>query len=140
LASFITFVDGRSLYLSNVATDGMLWLISQQVSDNHSELRRWLADVSKRPAPFMDFDVRGFSSADCMEFYAAARRAMGALLQAEPDAVESSGSIAALAALLKMKDSLDRGEPPPDGTTASDFDEAAIDLSQIWEDSGSGSA
>ena len=140
MSAFITLEDGRSLYCSNLATGGMLWLVSQQVSDGHPKLRRWLADVSKRPAPFMDFDVRGFSSADRMEFYIAARRAKEALSEADPNAVQKGGSIEALAALLKMKDSLDRGEPPSDDTTVRDFDGAEIELSQIWEDSGSGGA
>jgi hypothetical protein len=134
MAVLITLEDGQELYISNLAADGMLWLISEQVSNDHLKLRRWVADVSKRPAPYIDFDVRGFSPADRVEFYAAAQLALDKLLRADPNALEKGGSIEALATLMGMKQGMDRVHPSALSNPAEvrSFYGEPIDLSQIW--------
>jgi hypothetical protein len=47
------------LHRSNLGYSVMLELISREVSDAHTKLRVWLADLADRPAPYGEFDLRG---------------------------------------------------------------------------------
>jgi hypothetical protein len=114
---------------------GLYWRISEEVPDSHAELKIWLADMSKRPAPFMDFYIKGLPEAHRITFYAAAQNAMTRVI--EQGNQELTGSANRLNTLLKMKASLDRGEPPltlSDSDHTFEFSEVhTVDLSEIWE-------
>jgi hypothetical protein len=135
MSACIVLDDGRALWRSSFATSGLLHLIALQLPDEHRDLGTWLEDKGSRPTPFIDFDIRGLSPVHRGAFYAAARRAMDELLRKNPQAVEQGHAAEALDRLLRMKERIDRGEPPlslSDDDKIHPFDGQAIDLSEIW--------
>ena len=138
MAAIIKLEDGRALMRSNASVSGMLLLISQQASLENQKLRHWLADMSDRSAPFLDFDVRGFKEDDRVEFWRAAENALQALQrQYGTQFLEFGDTYAAecLNSLLDMHERQLREEPP---LSKSDFDKVlpfdgyVNDLDELW--------
>jgi hypothetical protein len=132
--------DGRALHRSNLGYSVMLELISREVSDAHTKLRVWLADLAERPAPFGEFDLRGLTGEHRAEFWAAAERALEAALRrhgpetAWPASAYGSES---LAHLLRMHQSVVSGEPPSalnDFNHVIAFDGNPENLDRQWGD------
>jgi hypothetical protein len=116
--------------------EGLLHLIADQLPEEHRDLKTWLADKAGRPNPFMDFDIRGLSPIQRSAFYTAARKARDALRQRQTRGDEQGHASEALDRLLRMKESMDRGEPPlrlSDDDKVHPFDGRPIDLSDLWE-------
>jgi len=112
----------------------MLTMVAEQISDEFADLRTWLADKAKRPAPFLDMDLGGLDPPSRAEFYKAAGRAHSAKLREDPTFEERSHGLYNLGRLLAMRASIERGEPP---LALSDFDEVLEscgpeDLSEMW--------
>ena len=63
MAAIVIRQDGLLVHASTVAMEAALLAISREVSPGRLTLKQWLADVARRPAPFMDFDVRGLPPA-----------------------------------------------------------------------------
>jgi len=136
MAAYIVLDDGRVLWRSNLAMDGLLCLIAEQLPAEYHDLQKWLLDKGSRPAPFIDFDIRGLSPAHRSAFYAAARRALEDLSRKDVRIVEKGRSAEALERLLQMKQSMDKGEPPlslSDDSKLHPFDGQPINLSELWE-------
>ncbi len=138
MAAIIILEDGRAFMGSNLGVTAMLSLMADQVSSNRPKLALWLADMSDRCAPFLDFDVRGLTSEDRAEFWAAAQRAFSALeAKHGPGFLEHENAYSAncLDKLLRMHRSIEAGQPP---LILSDFDEPhpfdgqVIDLDFLW--------
>ena len=135
MSAYINLDDGRVLWRSNLTVGALLELIAEQVPDEHRELRLWLADKCNRPSPFNHLDVRGLSGIHREVFYHAAKAAMLRCLEKDERAVEKGGSALALHDLLRMKQSIDNGEPPlslSDHDMVHDYDGDMEDLSEIW--------
>jgi hypothetical protein len=138
MAAIIKLEDGRALMRSNVPVSGMLLLISQQANFECQKLKHWLADVADRSSPFLDFDVRGFSEENRVEFWRAAEQALEALKQEHgAQFLELGDTYAAecLNSLIEMHQRQLHGEPP---LSQSDFDKVfpfdgyANDLDELW--------
>jgi hypothetical protein len=137
MAAIIKLDDGRLFRGSNLGTGGMLYLISSEVSDSHSRLRQWLADVSNRCAPFMDFDTRGLPEADRAEFWRAAEAALATLASRQPLIQEQSHAAECLIRLIQMNRHRVFGDPLPPTCDSDDydprpFDGRMVDMDQIW--------
>jgi hypothetical protein len=133
VAAIIILDDGRALYGSSFGVDGMLFLISAEVKETHASLKRWLADVGKRPSPCQDFDVRGFTDADRAEFWRAAAAAADNLRARFGDGFaenRASPSSTAIARLLELRHEIDTDA---DADMFYPFDGRRIDLSDVWE-------
>ncbi len=128
--------DGRGFWRSTVAMSGVYHLIAVAIDDSHAKLKRWLEDMSKRPVPFMDFDLRGLPPECRTEFHRAARVARDELANEIRSGRIPANAIDSLDSLVRMKESMDRNEPP---LSLSDDDEViafrgfACDLDEIWE-------
>jgi hypothetical protein len=136
VAAIIKLDDGRALYGSSFGVDGMLYLISAEVSKAHAPLKRWLADMGKRPSPCQEFDVRGFTDADRAEFWRAAAAAADSLRARFGDgyaANRASPSSTAIARLLELRHEIDT---EADADEFYPFDGRRIDLNDLWEDFG----
>lgn len=142
MSAILLLEDGRGLYRSNMCYCGMLVLISREVSDAHARLRVWLADKAERTPPFCEFDLRGLSEPDRIEFWIASERAYAQLLQRHgPESSWSRNMYAGegLSHLLQMHRSIIAGEPP---STLNDLHEVipfrgkAEDLDEIWFENG----
>lgn len=132
MTAFIRLDDGRCLWRSNVIMASLYSRVSDQVSADHPRLKRWLRDLSDRCAPFTDIDIRGLVESDRVEFYAAASKAAH-----DKYSGVKGGSTEALEMLLRMKESIDRGEPPltlSDFNQIMEFDGTMEDLDQLWSD------
>lgn len=139
MAAIIKLDDGRFFRGSNLGTGGMLCLISREVGDGYNRLRRWLADVSNRCAPFMDFDTRGLPEADRAEFWRAAERALATLASRGPSIPEQGLAAECLNRLVQMNRHRVFGEPLPPTSDSDDydprpFDGQMVDMDQIWSD------
>jgi hypothetical protein len=139
VAAIIKLEDGRALKGSSMGVSGMLDLISLQISEQHLDLKRWLADKAERCAPFIDFDVRGLPGSARKEFWRAADQALVTLIEQKgPANLQHPNAYASycLNQLLQMKRSIAAGEPP---LTLSHFDHVlpfdgrTIDLNELWE-------
>jgi hypothetical protein len=85
----IALENGETLHGSNIGVSGLLILTAREIDPSFSDFRRWLADVSERTAPFLDFDLRGLSREHRQEFWRAAQRAYDKLvLKFGPDLLE----------------------------------------------------
>lgn len=133
--------DGRALLRSNLGYSVMLELISREISDAHSRLRVWLADMAERPAPFGEFDLRGLTEDHRAEFWASAERAFeSAIKRHGPRAMWPANSYGAecLEHLLHMHQSVMAGEPPStlnDFDRIIEFDGKPEDLDHLWASS-----
>jgi hypothetical protein len=138
MSSVLLLEDGRALHRSNLGYSVMLELISREVSDAHTKLRVWLADLSERPAPYNEFDLRGLSEQHRAEFWAAAERALEALIKrygAQAAWPANSYGGESLAHLLRMHQSIVSGEPPSalnDLDRVIEFDGTSEDLDFLW--------
>jgi hypothetical protein len=138
MSSSLTLEDGRALLRSNLGYSVMLELISREISDTHTDLRIWLADVAGRPAPYAEFDLRGLSEGHRAEFWAAAKRALLFLIKRhspEPSWPKNAYGAESLAHLLRMHHSIEAGEPPStlnDLHIVLEFDGQMEDLGQLW--------
>lgn len=134
MAAFIVLDDGRILWRSNLTLSSLYYLIANEVPTEYQDLKRWLIDMSNRPAPFLDIDIRGLEPEYRKVFYSSAQAAQKKLDQREPKITE--GSAEALSVLLKMKESIDNGEPPlslSDDNKVHEFSvEFTVDLNEIW--------
>ena len=133
MAAIITLDDGRPFRGSSFGTDGMLFLIGEEVSPTHESLKRWLPDKGRRCSPLQDFDIRGLTAADRQEFWRAARAAVDSLrTRIGPDFADMENAFAAkcLVHLLELKQSIDRSETPKE---AIPFNGELIDLDDLWD-------
>lgn len=138
MAAIILLEDGRGLYGSSLGVSSMLALISEEISLSSLRFKSWLIDKSNRLSPFMDFDLRGISEADRIEFWVSAERALKKL--AYEYGIESSWpenlySGHLLLRLLAMHKSITAGESPSSLNDMSDskmFDGVNEDLDEIW--------
>ena len=133
--------DGRGLWRSTVVMAGVYHLVANAVNDNHPRFKRWLADMSDRPVPFMDFDLRGLPEECRAEFHRAAKSVRDSLLADLNAGQLRADEIEPFETLVRMKESMVRGEPPQSFSDDDDvqaFDGVAWDLDEIWaEDGGS---
>ena len=116
---------------------GVYHLIANAITDDHGKFKRWLADMSNRPVPFMDFDLRGLPLECRQEFHRAVEIARDRLLveveagRIPPHAVEPFDT------LVRMKQSMDRGESPlslSDDEDVQQFSGIMCDLDEIWQE------
>ena len=130
----LTLDDGRALVRSSIGVSGALSLIAQQMTDEFAELKVWLLDVSDRPNGFASVDLRGLSAAHRTHFHAAARAACCELSADASVAGSGSPTYHVLTDLVRMLDSMDRGEPPdtPPTDIVRDNVPEPADLNQIW--------
>ena len=132
--------DGRALQRSNLGYSVMLELISRKVSDAHTKLSVWLADLAERPAPYGEFDLRGLAEEHRIEFWAAAERALEAAFKRHgPETTWPANAYGSesLAHLLRMHRSIVSGEPPSvlnDLTQVIEFDGKPENLDHLWGD------
>ncbi|WP_157257250.1 hypothetical protein [Methyloversatilis discipulorum] len=142
MAAILLLEDGRALDRSNLGFCGMLVLISKEVADTHARLKAWLADKAERTSPFCEFDLRGLSELDRIEFWAASERAYAALLLrhgAESSWPNNMYAGESLSHLLQMHRSIIAGEPPSalnDHHKPMPFRGQAEDLDEIWFENG----
>jgi hypothetical protein len=130
--------DGRSFRTQTVTASAVFYLVAAAVDDSLPQFKVWLNDMSNRPVPFMDFDLRELP-AECQEgFHIAARIARDKLAKDwEQSPAEPPASLVALDRLVRMKESMDRGEPPTALTDAKEiypYQGMKIDMQQIWFD------
>ncbi len=143
MSACVVLEDGRVLWRSTVVMSGVYRLIALAVSHEHTRFKRWLADMSDRPAPFMDFDLRGLPDECRVEFHRAARIARDRLAAEVNTGRIPADAVEPFDKLVRMKESIDRGDPP---LTLSDDSKVHIeisgfnDLDQIWSDDDGGSA
>ena len=140
MGAILVLEDGRALYCSTVGMAGMLGSIADEIPETHAVLARWLRDVSERPAPFLDFDMRSLSVDHKMVFWNALGRAFDTrerLKGPHENWPDNHFSSHCMRRLRNMHASILRGEPP---TALSDFDEpirfegTRIDLAELWFD------
>ena len=126
--------DGRVLKRKTTAMAGAYHLIATAIDESFPQFKKWLEDMSNRPVPFMDFDLRGLAPEYRAEFHRATR--------AIRDQLASSGKyseldIEAFDTLVRMKEAIDRGEPPlsmSDDDEVEEFSEVFIvDINQVWD-------
>jgi len=67
--------DGSEIYASNSAVGGALKVIANEINDVEASLARWLFDKAQRPAPLMNFDLRGLSKSSREAFWIGVERA-----------------------------------------------------------------
>jgi hypothetical protein len=128
--------DGRGFWRSTVNMSGVYHLIAVAINDSHAKFKRWLEDMSKRPVPFMDFDLRGLSPECRTEFHRAARVARDKLALEIQSGRIPANAIDSLEALVRMKECMDRNEPPlslSDDDEIIEFRGFVCDLDEIWE-------
>lgn len=130
--------DGRALHRSNLGYSVMLELISGEVSDAHPNLRIWLRDLSERPTPYNEFDLRGLTDRHRTEFWAAAAKALESVINRHgPQTTWPANMYGAesLTHLLCMHQSIALGEPPSalnDLDITIEFDGTPEDLDFLW--------
>lgn len=115
---------------------GIYHLVADAIGEEHPRFKRWLADMSDRPVPFMDFDLRGLPEECRSEFHRAAKVARDRLLLEIAAGRIPQEAIDPLDTLVRMKSSMDRGEPPlslSDDSEVQQFDGNMCDLDQIWQ-------
>ncbi len=134
MTAILTFDDGRRLQRSTQAMTGMYALVAEAMPTGSTRLKRWLADVSQRGAPFADFALAGLDAQDRAAFWTAARAAWRVLEQrSEPGFLDDPHAHTAncLAELVAMRDDPTRG--PRDETLARQ-PARPIDLDDRWFD------
>jgi len=128
--------DGRGFWRSTVNMSGVYHLIAVAIDDSHARFKRWLVDISKRPVPFMDFDLRGLPPECRTEFHRAAKAARDTLAIEIQCGRIPANAIDSLDVLVRMKESMDRNEPPmslSDDEEVIPFGGFVCDLDEIWE-------
>jgi hypothetical protein len=139
MAAILTLEDGRSIYSSALGMSGMYSLIAKQVQRSNIPFANWLENVSDRPAPFLDFDLRGLENSDRELFYSAAYAAFEELERLHGKDVctrETAFSARSLARLIEFHKSIKAGEPPEscnDLSSCREYDGKKIDFLEIWE-------
>lgn len=131
MAAILHLDDGRTFHAPNRGISGAYELIGLQVAAR-PRLRHWLVDRSFQCAPFFDIDTRGFEPEDREEFWAAARRALDAVIARHgPEILASDNSPAAycLNRLVAEKEKIERGEASG-GPTREDVEPVVLD--GIW--------
>lgn len=109
--------------------------VATAIGEGHPQFRRWLNDMSGRPAPFMDFDVRGLPPECRPELYRAARVARDRLAADLAGKGAGSPILDALDVLVRMGESMDRQEPPltlSDDDQVREYDGFVVDMREIW--------
>lgn len=131
MAAFIRLEDGRAVAGSSVWIDALLTAVADAVPDDQAEFKVWLADIARRPAPFQDIDLSALDDSFRELFYSAVARALAEKLSNDPQ----NPLIDLLDRLIKMRESMARGEPP---LAMSDCDfvlkphPIPHDLKEIW--------
>ncbi|WLD14090.1 hypothetical protein [Planctellipticum variicoloris] len=137
MSACVTLEDGRVFWRSTLWMANVYDQIAQSVSDEYPQFRRWLDDMSTRPAPFMDFDVRGLPDELRKEFHLAARRSRDRRISELGEEWTSDGITSLLDELVRMKVSIDRGEPSltlSHDTKVYDYRGNAVDIHEIWSE------
>lgn len=128
--------DGRGFWRSTVVMSGVYHLIAAAVDESHPKFKRWLEDMSKRPVPFMDFDLRGLPAECRAEFHRATKVARDRLAAEIAAGRRSPDAIDPLERLVHMKESMDRNESPlalSDDSEVQLFSGFVCDLDEIWD-------
>jgi hypothetical protein len=131
--------DGRGFWRSNLTMSGVYHRIALAIDDSHSQFKRWLFDMSNRCAPCMDFDLRGLPKECRLEFHRAAKVAFEQLTSEANAGRVPQNTVDPLQTLVRMKESMDRGEPPltlSDDEHVQRFNGFDVDLDEIWDDLG----
>jgi hypothetical protein len=76
VACIIFTEDGSDIYASTLGASGAFAKIGAAITDTDVRLARWLTDVSQRPAPFLDLDLRALSSESRTAFWLGVERAV----------------------------------------------------------------
>jgi hypothetical protein len=127
--------DGRGFWRPTAAMSGIYYLIADWVDDSNGKFKRWLQEMSKRTVPDMDLDIRGLPEECRAEFHRAARRACDRLLLQIQAGQLPAGAADSLRTLVRMKESIDRGEPPlslSDDTQVQPFHGFVCNLDETW--------
>jgi len=124
MAGIIKLEDGSDIYASSIGLAGAIERIAGSVSDIDGPLARWLLDVARRPAPFMDFDLRGLNATRRTAFWTGVDRAYNSFL--EWDQAASFSPAVEVIRLLYERRCL---EP-----TTEDRQVPQIDLDELWFD------
>ena len=74
MAAKLEITAGLDVWKSSSIMSEVYWEVSRFLSEKKN-LRRWLADVSKRPAPFLDISLSGLSPEHRQDFVMALRLA-----------------------------------------------------------------
>src|SRR4051794_33359305 len=99
--------DGRSLWRQTVTASAVFELVAAAIDDRLPQFKVWLKDMSNRPVPFMDFDLREVPAECQKEFHIAARVARDKLVKdLGQSPAESSAALVALDHLVRMKESM----------------------------------
>jgi hypothetical protein len=130
--------DGRSWWRQTVIAGAVYERVAACIDDSLPRLKRWLHDMSNRPVPFMDFDLRGLPLEFREAFHCAARNARDELFNelGRPPLPPSDMVLNALDELVRMKESMDRGDPPKacsNSDTVDAYDGFVVDLDEIWD-------
>lgn len=62
MAATVKLEDGSEIDASTLGMSGAVAVIAEVAGEVDVRLERWLADVSDRTAPFLEFDLRGLSA------------------------------------------------------------------------------
>src|SRR4051794_30484226 len=104
----LTLEDGRSWWRATVVASAAYALIAAAIESSHPKFKRWLRDMSNRPVPFMDFDLRNLKPEHRNAFHTAVRHARDALAtKSEIPHNDPSHVLAALNDLIQMKENMD---------------------------------
>lgn len=135
MAAFVVLEDGRSLWGSTVIMANVYHYTALAIGEPFPQFKLWLDDMADRPAPFMDFDLRGLPE-DCREeFHRAARRARDELANQLGVSGAGNSILQTLDRLVSMRERIDQGEHP---LALSDDDHVHIDhghledINEIW--------
>lgn len=137
---FLTLDDGRELHGCSLGMAAMYELISDELPNDCIPFKKWLFDMSNRPNPFGDFDLRGISETYRSAFYEAASKANQRLLDKYGPTVyeqENFYSARCLKKLLDMAKRIKKNEAPQemnDADTIEPFSGEMEDLNQIWSE------
>ena len=138
MAAILTLDDGRSLYSSTLGMSGMYSLIAKKILGENEAFSVWLKDVSDRPSPFLDFDLRGLGNSERQLFYKSAYKAYDELVAMYGENVltrENAFSARTLKRLIELHESIAAGEPPEscnDLDAVSPYDGEKIIFAETW--------
>lgn len=124
MAGIVKLEDGSELYASSLGLSGALDAIGQRAQEINPRLGRWLRDVAKRTAPFMDFDLRELPDGDRATFWLGVEEANRRFADWNQQAAYSG-------AVEVIRDFYARR-----GVQARklEFQSQTIDLDEIWDD------
>ncbi len=127
----IQLEDGRTWSGSSSLVS---WICRLTACELTGAFGRWLNDVKDRPNGLCSFDLRGLSNDDCDVFYSATARALERARQSG-DYPDAASYFERWEVLLRMRESIRRGEPPNTLTHYAivvPFDGKPIDFNDIW--------